>query len=141
MSGLGGARYARLLLRCRPAARVAVPAVDGGGVDVVVDEGQAPGSGADFQTLTATMGAALAVAAAVLHLGLQPGWVAAGLEVNAVTHYFAGRRRPPERLAASIRRSTARSASPPQRSITWLATRDAFMTAPAPLGCTDLEGA
>jgi len=50
-----------------------------------------------------TAAAMLAIAAATLGLALRPGWVAAGLAVSAVTHYFADRRAPLARLARLAR--------------------------------------
>ncbi len=53
-------------------------------------------------TYTMTLAACLALAWWRLGLPLQPAPVAAGLAVSAVTHYFADRRRPLERLASLI---------------------------------------
>lgn len=53
-------------------------------------------------TYTATLLTFLLIAGAWLGLRLQPGWVAAGLGVSAVTHYFADRRRPLAWLAGKL---------------------------------------
>lgn len=55
---------------------------------------------AHVATYTLTLTAFLALAAWWLRLPLGLPWAAAGLGVSAVTHYFADRRRPLERLAS-----------------------------------------
>lgn len=57
---------------------------------------------AHVATYTLTLAACLALAWWRLGLPLSPPWIAAGLAVSAVTHYFADRRRPLERLASAI---------------------------------------
>jgi hypothetical protein len=57
---------------------------------------------AHVATYTVTLAACLAVAAWWLSLPLSAGWVTAGLAVSAVTHYFADRRKPLERVAGII---------------------------------------
>jgi hypothetical protein len=57
---------------------------------------------AHVATYTLTVAACLALASWWLALPVRPGWAAAGLAVSAVTHYFADRRRPLERLASLI---------------------------------------
>lgn len=57
---------------------------------------------AHVTTYTVTLAALLALAAGVLAVPVSPGWAAAGLAVNAVTHYFADRRTPLRKLAALI---------------------------------------
>jgi len=54
---------------------------------------------AHVATYTLTLAGCLALAWWWLALPLSPGWVTAGLGVSAVTHYFADRRKPLERLA------------------------------------------
>lgn len=53
-------------------------------------------------TYTLALAACLALAAWRLALPVSPGWAAAGLAVSAVTHYFADRRRPLEKLAGQL---------------------------------------
>jgi hypothetical protein len=53
-------------------------------------------------TYTATLAVFLAVAAWWLRLPLSALWMLAGLAVSAVTHYFADRRKPLERVARLI---------------------------------------
>jgi len=55
--------------------------------------------GGHVATYTLTQAGCLALAAWWLALTLSPARAAAGLAVSAVTHYFADRRRPLERLA------------------------------------------
>jgi hypothetical protein len=55
--------------------------------------------GAHVATYTLTLAACVALAGWWLSLPLSAGWVAAGLGVSAVTHYFADRRAPLRRLA------------------------------------------
>ena len=54
---------------------------------------------AHVATYSLTLGACLAFAGWWLSLPLSAGWAAAGLGLSAVTHYFADRRKPLERLA------------------------------------------
>jgi hypothetical protein len=60
---------------------------------------------AHVTTYTMTLAAFLAMAAGVLALPVSPAWAAAGLAVNAVTHYFADRRTPLRRLADRLGKS------------------------------------
>ncbi|MFF4777593.1 transcriptional regulator [Microtetraspora fusca] len=53
-------------------------------------------------TYTAILAAALALVGWRYHLGYAPGWVAAGLAINAVTHAWADRRAPLRALAVAI---------------------------------------
>lgn len=53
-------------------------------------------------TYTLTLAVTLGVAWWWLSLPLGAGWVAAGFGVSAVTHYFADRRKPLERVARMI---------------------------------------
>lgn len=57
---------------------------------------------AHVTTYTVTLAVLLALAAGVLAVPVSPRWAAAGLAVNAVTHYFADRRAPLRKLAALI---------------------------------------
>jgi hypothetical protein len=50
-------------------------------------------------TYTATLALFLLAAAWWLRLPLSGGWIASGLAVSAVTHYFADRRSPLRKLA------------------------------------------
>jgi hypothetical protein len=79
----------------------------------VQTNGQAAGKGAPgwpgrracaahVVTYTLTLTACLALVWWRLALPLSPAWAAAGLAVSAVTHYFADRRGPLERLAGFI---------------------------------------
>lgn len=56
-------------------------------------------------TLTLTKAAALALVAVVVTLPLHPWWVAAGLAVDAVSHYWADRRTPLVALADLLGRT------------------------------------
>lgn len=60
---------------------------------------------AHVSTYTATLAVFLWVARLVLSLPLSSPWILAGLGVSAVTHYFADRRRPLERLARLLGKS------------------------------------
>lgn len=53
-------------------------------------------------TYTLTLAVFLALAAWLLPLPVSPGRAAAGLAVSAVTHYFADRRRPLQRVADAL---------------------------------------
>lgn len=60
---------------------------------------------AHVATYTVTLAAFLALAGWWLGLSLSLPWVLAGLGVSAVSHYFADRRRPLERLARLLGKS------------------------------------
>ena len=57
---------------------------------------------AHVTTYTLTLLVTLSLAWWWLRLPLSAGWVTAGLAVSAVTHYFADRRKPLERVARMI---------------------------------------
>lgn len=57
---------------------------------------------AHVATYTATLAGFLAVVALWLDISLSLPWLLAGLALSAVTHYFADRRRPLERLAGLL---------------------------------------
>lgn len=60
---------------------------------------------AHVATYSATLAAFLALAWWWLGLPLSAGWLAAGLALSAVTHYFSDRRRPLARLCALLGKS------------------------------------
>jgi hypothetical protein len=91
----------------------ALAAGHGAGDYWVQTNGQAAGKGlpgwpgrracaAHVATYTLTLAACVALAWWRLALPLSPGWAGAGLAVSAVSHYFADRRRPLQRLAGLI---------------------------------------